>query len=368
MPEVRIFETLRDISPQSWNACFAGVAENYEYLLAVEEAGIEGFSWAYVTAWEHNVLVAAMPAFLTDYSLDTTLQGTGKHITAALKSAFPRFLTLKLACLGSPCTEAGIVGFRESVADKPVLLQALVADFERYASAHGCKFFGIKDIPQTMDALWNTAVGPRGYASLSGLPTAHLEIDFANMDEYLARLSYSTRKDLRRKLRSTEAVEIKNVTSLDSLLPEVMALYHDTRSRSEWQFEELTGEYFRNVLANMGGKSFCTLYYVESKLLAVNLLVHNTHTLIDKFFCMNGEIGRKYNLYFLSWITNIRSCLEQGFTCYQSGQAYYENKIRLGSMLTRNQMYFRHRNGLAQRILRLAAPLFAADDAVKEAA
>jgi len=54
-----------------------------------------------------------------------------------------------------------------------------------------------------------------------------------------------------------------------------------------------------------------------------------------------------------------------GITRYQSGQAYYENKLRMGSKLTRNQMYFKHRNALAQGILKLAAPVLSADDTVK---
>jgi len=90
-------------------------------------------------------------------------------------------------------------------------------------------------------------------------------------------------------------------------------------------------------------------------LLAANLLIHDRQTLIDKFFCMNGKLGREYHLYFLSWFTNIRYCLERGFTRYQSGQAYYENKLRLGSRLTRNTIYFKHRNVLAQGLLRFAA-------------
>lgn len=368
MPEIRILQTLRDINPNNWNACFTGVAENYGYLLAVEEAGLQGFSWSYATAWEKDRLIAAMPAFFTDYALDTTLQGKGKHITTALKSAFPKLLTVKLACLGSPCAEAGIVGFRPEIVDKPALLQAMATEFESYAIARGCRLIGIKDIPETMELIWNLAICARGYADLPGLPTAYLDIDFSTMDEYVARLSAATRKDMRRKLRAAEIVEIQHVTALDTLLPEIMLLYHDTRNRSEWQFEELTEEYFRGVLANMKGQSFCTLYYVHGQLLAANLLVHDNHTLIDKFFCMNSEFGREYNLYFLSWFTNIRTCLERGFVRYQSGQAYYENKLRLGSKLTRNQMYFKHRNALAQRILKLVSPMLAADDTAKEAA
>lgn len=369
MPEIRIMKTLREINPDSWNACFAGVVENYEYLLAVEEAGIKGFSYVYVTAWEQEELIAAMPAFITDYALDTTLQGTGKKITGAIASTFPNLLKVKLACFGSPCAEAGIVGFYPQINDseKPSLLQAMVEAFECYASTQGCKLMGVKDIPETMENAWKQALQSRGFASLAGMPTAYLDIDFTGVEEYMARLSSATRKNMRRKLRQADAVEIQTVHSLDGLLPEVMALYHDTKNRSDWQFEELTEDYFKGVLANMPEHSFCTLYYVHGQLLAANLLVHDEHTLIDKFFCMS-EAGRKYSLYFFSWFTNIRYCLKHGLKRYQSGQEGYENKLRLGSKLIRNTMVFKHRNALAQGILKMVSPLLAADETLKEAA
>ena len=203
---------------------------------------------------------------------------------------------------------------------------------------------------------------------MPGMPTAWLNIDFASIDEYLSRLSSSTRKDMRRKLRSSDRLRLEYKTNVDDVLAEIMTLYHDTRNRSEWQFEELTPGYFQGVLARMPERSFCTLYYAGNQLLAANLLIHDEHTLLDKFFCMNGEYGRPYNLYFLSWFTNIRFCLERGLMRYQSGQAYYENKLRLGSRLTRNTIYFKHRNMLAQGLLRFAAPLLSADETLKKSA
>lgn len=367
MPDIIILQTLRDVGSLSWNKCFLGEVENYEYLSAIEEAGIKGFSWSYVTAWEHGVLVAAMPGFITDYALDTTLQGTCKKITSSISSAFPNLFKLKMACLGSPCTEAGIAGFRPQLkmTDKRMVLRAMALEFERFARAQGCSLISVKDIPEPLQALWEPAIQALKCASLPGPPTAYLDIDFASIEDYMARLSSATRKDMRRKLKAAEAVEIRTAHSLDDVLPQLMALYHDTRNRSGWQFEELTADYFRGVLANMQGNSFCTLYYVQGQLLAANLLVRDATTLIDKFFCMNYEAGRKYNLYFLSWFTNIRFCLEHGVMRYQSGQAHYENKLRLGSKLTRNQMYFKHRNVFAQGVLRLAAPVLSADETVK---
>jgi hypothetical protein len=132
--------------------------------------------------------------------------------------------------------------------------------------------------------------------------------------------------------------------------------------------EDLTPAYFQGVLRRMSGRAFCTLYWQGDELLAVNLLLQDGDTLLDKFFCMDAERGRSLNLYFLSWFTNVRLCLERGLKRYFSGQAGYENKLRLGSTLTRTANYFRHRNALVNGGLRLVAPLFAADPIPRQAA
>ncbi len=370
MREFRVLDSLHEIDKQQWDACFPEEVENYDYLLAIEESVIAGFSFRYLSAWKSGVLESAAPLFRSDYSLDTTLQRVGKKLTSGIKNAFPKLLTLKLACIGSPCTERGVIGFYPQLneQEKQALLADMLVYFDTYAASQGCRLLGIKDIPEPFQQRFNKQFQRAKFSTVPGMPTASLDIDFASIDEYLSHLSSSTRKDMRRKLRSFHGLRVEYKTNIDDVLPEVMTLYFDTRNRSEWRFEELTPGYFQGVLARMPERSFCTLYYGGDQLLAANLLIHDKHTLIDKFFCMNSEHGRAYNLYFLSWFTNVCYCIEHGFTRYQTGQAYYENKLRLGSRLTRNTMYFKHRNVLAQGLLRFAAPLLAADQTLKKSA
>lgn len=370
MREFHVLDTLHEIDKQQWDGCFPDEVESYDYLMAIEESAIAGFSFRYLTVWKSGLLESVAPLFLNDYSLDTTLQGVGKKLTSGIKNAFPKLLTVKLACIGSPCTECGLIGFHPQLDEqvKQLLFAEMLAYFENYAAAQACPLIGIKDIPEPFQQRFSKQFQRAKFSAVPGLPTAWLNIDFASIDEYLIRLSSSTRKDMRRKLPSLDRLRVEYKTNIDDVLPKIMTLYHDTRNRSEWQFEELTPGYFQGVLAGMPERSFCALYYAGDQLLAANLLIHDERTLIDKFFCMNSESGRAYNLYFLSWFTNIRFCLERGLIRYQSGQAYYENKLRLGSRLTRNTIYFKHRNMLAQGLLRFAAPLLAADEALKKSA
>ncbi|MDL2399643.1 GNAT family N-acetyltransferase [Rhizobium mayense] len=365
-PVAEVHFSIRAIGRDAWNACFHDQVEDYDCLLAIEEAGIAGFEWRYITVVEDGRVSAAMPAFLCPYALDTTLEdGFLRKVVRRIRQRFPGFLTLRLACLGSPCTETGTVGFHPDVPleRREALFATLLSFFEQLAATEDCALMGLKDIPQPIAAELDGPLSARRYAMIGGLPTAWLDIDFKSIDEYLARLSSGTRKDMRRKMKSFQQVRVEIRTDFGDFLPEVVALYHDTRNRSEWQFEELTAEYFEGILSSMRGRSFCAFYFVEDRLLAANLIVHDERVAIDKFFCMDGEAGRPYNLYFLSWFTNLRYCLEHGIGRYQSGQAYYENKIRLGSKLTANAMFFRHRNPFLQKILRLASPLFSTDEA-----
>jgi len=97
-------------------------------------------------------------------------------------------------------------------------------------------------------------------------------------------------------------------------------------------------------------------------------LLQGEGVLLDKYFLMDAARGRPLNLYFLSWFTNVRLCLERGLTRYQSGQAAYHNKLRLGSRLTRTSIYFRHRNPVFNAVMQRFAPLFAADPTVERTA
>jgi hypothetical protein len=71
----------------------------------------------------------------------------------------------------------------------------------------------------------------------------------------------------------------------------------------------------------------------------------------DKFFCMDYGIGRKYNLYFLSWLENIRTCVERKIPVYYAGQGTEEVKAHLGATFIPSYILFNHRQPLLDHIL-----------------
>ena len=363
MPELLITGSIAELPRDGWNRCFADELESWDYYRAVETSGLPDFAWRYFALREGGRLLAAVPAFITDYRLDTTVQGPWKRVTEQIGRHFPRLLALRLISLGSPVSEICHLGFAPEVAEaeKPASLGALLAGLERHAADQGIGLLGIKDAAAAQSSLWQAAALAAGYQRLPSLPTAYLPLPYADEAAYLASLSAATRKDLRRKLKGAGAIRIEQRHDIADVLDRVMRLYQETLERSDLQFERLPAGYFTGVLQALGRHASCFLYWVGEDLIGFNLVLHDGNRLIDKFFGMRQPDGRRHNLYFLIWMTNVRYCLAHGLGCYQSGQAGYGPKRQLGSKLSANWLYFRHRHVMLNRVLGLIGQLVRLD-------
>jgi predicted N-acyltransferase len=355
-----VTESIAAFPPADWNRCFPGTVEDWDYLRAVESSGIPDFAWRYFAVIEGTRLLAVVPAFLTAYRLDTTVQGAMKRVTERIARHFPGVLSIALLCLGSPVTETCPLGFAPEVTedDKPIMLEMIVERLTALAREQRIGLLAVKDARDADAPLWNGSLA--GFARMAGLPSASLSLPFATFADYLASLSAATRKDMRRKLRGENAIRIEHRSSIDDVIGRIMALYEETVTRSDLQFERLPAAYFTNVLARMGDRARCVLYWKGTDLLAFNLVLQSPERLIDKFIGASAA-ARADNIYFLSWMENVRRCIAARVPVYDSGQAGYAVKVRLGSHLTLNWNYFRHLNPAVNAILRLIARLVRLD-------
>ena len=202
-----------------------------------------------------------------------------------------------------------------------------------------------------------------GFVHVQSLPVAVLDLAGHTEDSYLATLSAATRKDLRRKLKKT-GVRIELRASIAGIEEQIAALYEATRAGSAFDygaFEQLPENYFARIMAALGPRAFLMLYWVGGELAAFNLLLRDDARLIDKFWGMNRELARAHDLYFVSWMANVRYCLAQWIPLLQTGQTAYAAKLRLGSRLIGSHIWFRHRNRVLHFALRQLARFIAFD-------
>ncbi len=66
---------------------------------------------------------------------------------------------------------------------------------------------------------------------------------------------------------------------------------------------------------------------------------------------MDYGLGRKYNLYVLSWLENVRTCVERKIPLYYAGQGTEKTKAHLGATFIPSFILFRHRRPVFDRLL-----------------
>ncbi|TLY48882.1 MAG: hypothetical protein E6K53_15345 [Gammaproteobacteria bacterium] len=109
--DVRVANTIEAYGRDDWNRLFPGELEDHAYYRAVEKSGLPDFEWLYFGVYANGALRAAVPAFITDYELDTTLTGPLRRVSDAIARMFPRLLKQRLLSLGSPVGEICHLGF-----------------------------------------------------------------------------------------------------------------------------------------------------------------------------------------------------------------------------------------------------------------
>ena len=364
--EVVIAHSIEAFGREEWNRLFPGELEDWSYYRAVENGCLADFSWLYFGVRDATgSLRAAVPAFLTDYRLDTTLSGGLKRFADWLTRRFPRLLRQRMLSLGSPVSEICHLGFAPGTGadEQQRLLGAILVQAETIAEEKRVRMIAVKDASAAQDALWAAAAKAHGLRRQPGLPTASVDMHFASVDDYLGSLSKATRKDVRRKLKRAEGLRMQWRANIDGIEDEVMRLYRSTHANAEFNFEELTPEYFRGVLREMGERAGCATYWLGERLVAFNLVLHDNipHAsgqhgggrLLDKFLGMDYAVAREHNLYFYTWIENVRRCIDLKLGVYQSGQGLHALKRRLGSRLSANWLWYRHRNRVVDAVFAL---------------
>jgi hypothetical protein len=300
------------------------------------------------------------------YRLDTPLQGSWRPLGTWLNRRLPRLVNLPVMGLGSPLADRCHLGIAADLSplERTAAVRTLLTRLDAHAASQNVPILAIKDLPDQQLAAVAAPLQEARFTRVASLPVAVLDLPFASEHAYLESLSPATRKDIRRKLKRAADVRVEMRTSLAGIEQAIVALYDETRLQSGvdyGDFEKLSPDYFREVMARLGERAVLMLYWVGQKLIGFNLLLVERDRIIDKFIGMHYPIAREHNLYVLSWMANVRFCLERGIQQIQTGQTAYAAKLRLGSRLDKLWVCFKHRGKVLNGIFRTFGPLMAFD-------
>lgn len=312
-----------------------------------------------------------MPAFVAPFDLLTTAEAPLRRRVAALPlyRRWSALLRWRTRFAGTTVSEYAPLPAGVS----PVLLaQGLKAAFGRE-----CALLIVKDIAQEsplLDAAANAharafaaACAGEGFVLLEGQALAFVPIDFGSDDEYLARLSPGRRKNIRRKLRSRADLEIETLRTGDACfrneatLAAFHALFDNVYAQSEIHFDQLSAAFFRLLLQDASSGGVVFVYRHAGRMIGWNLCYEYGGKLVDKYIGFAYPEAREHNLYFVSWMHNLRYARERGLSHYVAGWTDPEVKSFLGASFTFTRHAVYARNPLLRALLRRLGSHFESD-------
>ena len=341
---VEVSHSIHRISRTDWAQLQSDELEGYDYYAAIEEAELPGIEPRYFMIRHGQRLIAVAPAYCQRFKLNQVLEGLPRRL-------FGRYSAPMLA-IGSPVTEAcSIACAPDWLPRTPELINALVAQLHRQCRMEGAWLYLFKDVAEEQTSV-RSALEHLRFNRISGMPRTRLPLPYPDLAGYLARLGRATRKGLRRKLNTPSDLRIEaRHHQVDDVIERMLELYADTVARSGEEIEPLTAGYFKAVLAKLGERATCYLFWSGKTLIGFNLLLGNGTRQIDKVFASDGSAAREHNLYHRTWLAHVDRCITAGIPAFEASQAAYAEKLRLGCGLLANDHYFHHRNALVTRAL-----------------
>jgi hypothetical protein len=307
-------------------------------------------------------LAAGVPAFSTPFDLFTTLDPVIRRKLDALPFArwWKRLLRPQTCFVGTTVSEYALLPHSMS---PEVFVRHLVDEIApRYP------LLIVKDIPTdavlvgnaayTYSRLLADACSKDGFELVEGQALAYVPLDFVSIDEFLARMSRSRRKDIKRKLKAVSTLEIEAIPTGDVVFNDVgvlarfYELYLNVYRQSEIHFDLLSADFFRMLLQDASARGIVFVYRASGVMIGYNICFIHDNALVDKYVGFLYPQAREHNLYTVSWFHNLEYILAHGLRYYIAGWTDPEIKRYLGANFTVTEHAVHVRNPLLKNILR----------------
>lgn len=321
----------------------------------------------FTAAWSAQ----GMPCFVAPFDLLTTADDALRRRLARWPGFrwWGRLLRWRTSFAGTTVTEYAPL--------PPAVTPAELARGLKAAYGRRSKLLIVKDIAQDSPLLGDadnaharafaSACEAEGFVLLEGQALAWVPIDFTSNDDYLARLSSSRRKNIRRKLRSRADLEIEAVPTGDArfddeaVLAAFHALFDNVYTQSDTHFDRLGASFFRSVLQDAGSGGVVFVYRHAGAMIGWNLCYEYAGKLVDKYVGFAYPQAREHNLYFVSWMHNLDHARQRGLSHYVAGWTDPEVKSFLGARMTFTRHAVYARNPLLRALLRRLGSHFESD-------
>jgi predicted N-acyltransferase len=196
-----------------------------------------------------------------------------------------------------------------------------------------------------------------GFSRVPSMPAVALDVTCKNFDEFMQKvLRANARRHLKKNLAAAKAADIRmEVTSNPgAVLDEIHRLYLQVFENSEFRFEKLNPEFFRQVAARMGDKARFFTWRRGDELVACSLSMVEGKTLCLEYLGLDYNVALDLHLYHHTFRDQYNWAVQNGMTKIWSSALGYDPKLHLRFRLDPLDLYVQHAQPLVNTVLQRA--------------
>ena len=346
---------------EDWRNAFRNCCKDHRFYEIIEDTLANDFEYQYLILRDLAGNVRGIqPFFFVQQNLVEGIPGGVRHVVDSIRKKFPKFLTMRVLMVGCAAGEGhlGALASKDSV----WIAEALHACLSQIARAAKASLIVLKDFSSKYrDAL--AGFSDNGFTRVPSMPMTRLALNFRDFDDYLAHLSYGTRKSLRRKFRKTERaakIDLEIVSDITPSLDEVYPLSLAVHERSPMKFEKLTKEYLAKLGQLMPERVHFFIWRLDRRIIAFSICMVHDGTIYDEYLGLDYSVALDLHLYFYTLRDILRWAINHRLTFYCSSPLNYDPKLHLGCDLAPLDLYVRHTqpllNPIFSRVVKFLEP------------
>lgn len=357
----RVYRRAKDVDPAIWQAAFGDSRKDFEYYRLIEETMTSGFIYRYLLLLdERHDPIMLQPLIVVDQDLAATANSTTERAIFFIRKLWPRLLRSRILLAGCMVGDdkPGVIAPANPKQVSALFAEALLA----YAVREKISLVTAKDFPAALRDELSPLVAAK-FTRLGGFPPLMLDLNFRSFDEYMQKLSRTTRKSLRRKFRKTENVSppitLEVLSDCREVIDEIHSLYLQVAHRAPVEFEIFSREYFIEAGKRMPDRHRYFVWRRGGKAIAFSFCTIWKNAIYDNDIGLDYEVAHDLSLYHRTFHDIIVWALEQGLKEYHCAPFNYDPKSHLRLRLIPVDLYVRHTSPLINWVLKRVAPHFA---------
>lgn len=362
--QVEFSPRLNPLDDLAWSKLYPDHPDSAQMIGLMGSCGMENFEFSSILVKDGQGPILLLPLFTTHYDLTTTISGNAMKLAAVAKAFAPQLIKPKVLGVGFVEGEWGEIGFdrNRSLPELENAWRMALEALSKNAKKAKVQLIAFKDFTfESGRAIPVTKLA--GFSCVSSMPYCQLNLHFDSVEEYLATLDPDLRRYLLRVEKKRKDLRIRYEQQCGPWLDQVYALYLEQVKQSESSFGIHRREFFARICETVPGAHY-VLYYLADSLIGFELLVEKKHSLVQKYIGFDREASREYKLFFLSWLQNIRYCLDKGIKHTHVGASQEKLKADLGAELIPSVVLTRHVDPLMNKLLKIVLPELAYDSKV----